>query len=260
MASRRPEHMPWPANGGIRCAASPAISTRPRRQSVGVAGAEGVDGVALERRVVRADVPRGEQLPGRGRIVQLLDRLVREAHELPAPPARSARDERRRPRRIAELPVERRPDARLVRDHVDHEPVEGEAEIVPGAADRAAHEAVRAVAADGVARAHLERLARLVARAEQHVIARVVQHVRVVAAQQAHVRERARAPLERGFETRLMTHVRVGPAREAGLLLAAEAQQDLARGVAPLVDRRGLGEALEIRARCRRLCSTRATS
>ena len=148
---------------------------------------------------------------------------------------------------IAELPVERRPDARLVRDHVDDQPVEGEAEIVTARADRAAHEAVRAVAADDAARAHARapRPSSLRAPSSTASPASCSTCTSWPRSTRTFGNERARA-LERRFESRLVTHVRVRPAREPGLLLAPEAQQDLARGVAPLVDRRGLGEAREV--------------
>ena len=61
-----PEHMPWPANGGIRCAASPARNTRPACHCSAYARLERVDGVAFEARVARVHVPRREQLPRRG--------------------------------------------------------------------------------------------------------------------------------------------------------------------------------------------------
>ena len=67
-ASRKPAHIPWPAKGGIRCAASPAISTRPRRQRSAQQARKVYtawrSSVALPGRTPHG----GEQLPG-GRVL-----------------------------------------------------------------------------------------------------------------------------------------------------------------------------------------------
>ncbi len=226
----------------MRCVASDQHSSAP--PDVGRAGAERVDGVALERRRRGRHVPGREQLPRHCRIIQLGDRLVREPHELPAPPAGTAGYQRGRARRVAELPVEGIPDAALVRQHVHHEPVEGEALVRPAGAEGAAHEAVRAVTAHDEARGERD-VSAVSARCDLDVLAAIREGVDLAAPPQRDVRERAGARLERRFEQRLMAHVRVGPAREAGALLSAEAQQDFARRVAPFVDPRRLGEAVE---------------
>ena len=83
--------MPWPANGGMRWAASPARKTRPVTPPLGVAGVEGVDGVALEPGVAGVHIPWREQFPRPRLFVQLVERLVRQAHELP-PPATGSPD------------------------------------------------------------------------------------------------------------------------------------------------------------------------
>src|SRR5207247_10518252 len=121
---------------------------------------EGVERVALERRGVGRHAPRREEAPGGRLAVQVGDALSGEAHELPATAARSAGYHRRRPRRVAELPVDRGPHPPLARDDVDDEPVEEEAEVGDGAAQMAADEAVGAVAADDPARADLVPIAR----------------------------------------------------------------------------------------------------
>ena len=129
-ASRMPAHMPCPANGGIWWAASPASSTRPVAPLLGVAGVERVHGVALEAGVARVHVPRREQLPRALLVVEVVERLVGQPHELPAAPAGPAGHRRRRSGRVADLQVDRVEHARLVEDDVDDQPVEEEAEVV----------------------------------------------------------------------------------------------------------------------------------
>ena len=121
---------PGPANGGIRWAASPASSMRPSRQRSRPAGAEGVDGVALERHLVGPDPGAGEQLPHELRVFDLLGALSGQQHPLPAPATRSPRDERRGPRGVALLQVDPGQQARVVGDGVGDQPVEGEAEVL----------------------------------------------------------------------------------------------------------------------------------
>ena len=111
---------------------------------------ERVDGVPLEAGVARVHVPRREQLPGPGLLVQVLDPFLGEAHELPAPAARSARHGGGRPRRVADLEVGRVEDPGLVEDHVDDEPVVEEAPVVDVDAEQGANGRVGAVAADDV--------------------------------------------------------------------------------------------------------------
>ena len=53
-ASRIPVHMPCPRNGGIRCAASPAINRRPAPSGRQL-GFEAVNGLALDHAVLRRD-------------------------------------------------------------------------------------------------------------------------------------------------------------------------------------------------------------
>src|SRR5207244_12753539 len=72
-------------------------------------------------------------------------------YELPATAAGPAGHQRRRPRGVAELPVDRRPHPSLARDEVDDQPVEAEAEVGDGAPHVPADGAAGAVAADGPA-------------------------------------------------------------------------------------------------------------
>src|SRR5207245_11634882 len=102
----------------------------------------------------RAGAPVGRLAGGVG------DGLSGEPPELPATAAGSAGYHRRRPPRVAELPVDRGPYPSLARDDVDDEPVEEEAEVGHDAAQMAADEAVGAVAADDPARADLMPIAR----------------------------------------------------------------------------------------------------
>ena len=122
--------MPWPANGGIRWAASPASSTLPAAPPLGVAGAERVDGVALERGVLPASRPTpASSFHAASTSLRSSSVLVGEPHELPPPPARAARHHRRRPGGVAHLHVDRVVDARLVQHDVDDQPVVEEAEV-----------------------------------------------------------------------------------------------------------------------------------
>src|SRR5207253_5187145 len=50
-------------------------------------GLEPVDGVTLEAGVAGVGVPRLEESPRGGLVVELVDRLAGKRHELPAPPA-----------------------------------------------------------------------------------------------------------------------------------------------------------------------------
>src|SRR3989442_13984314 len=112
------------------------------------------------RRGLGRHAPRREESPGGRLAVEVGDALSGEAHELPATAAGSAGYHRRRPPRVAELPVDRGPYPSLPRDDVDDEPVEEEAEGGHGAAQMPAAEAVGAVPADHPARADLMPIAR----------------------------------------------------------------------------------------------------
>src|SRR5919198_1434755 len=90
---------------------------------------EGVESVALERRGVGRHAPRREQPPGGRLAVQVGDALAGEPHELPPAAAGPAGHHRGRPRRVAELPVDRGPYPLLAGEDVDDEPVEEEAEV-----------------------------------------------------------------------------------------------------------------------------------
>src|SRR6185295_12761913 len=107
-----------------------------------------VDRMTFELGILSAEAPRSEQAPRRLDAVQLLDALAGKPHELPAPPAAPAGHQRRRPRRVADLDVERAPDLRLGRKNVDDEPIEEEAQIRDGGAEMRANEAVGAVTTD----------------------------------------------------------------------------------------------------------------
>ena len=117
----------------------------------GVPGLERVHRVALQPGVARMHVPRREQLPRSGLVVELVERLVGEPHELPAAATGAARHRGGRPRRIADLHVDRIEHAGLVEDDVDDQPVVEEAEIDDVDAGEPADGAVGTVAADHVA-------------------------------------------------------------------------------------------------------------
>ena len=81
---------------------------------------------------------------------ELLERLVGQAHELPAPATGSSRHRGRRPVRIADLEVDRIEHPRLVEDDVDDQPVVEEPAVVDADVEQLAHRRVGAVAADDV--------------------------------------------------------------------------------------------------------------
>ena len=152
--------------GGVAQARAHALPRERRHLVRGVAGEqqppasprvhparlEAIDGVPLEAGVFRRHLPRSQQAPGGLGAVQFVEILARQAHELPASPPGPARDQRRRAERIADLDVQRTPHLRHMRQHVDDQPIEEEAEVGDGRPERAADEAVGAVAADHVAR------------------------------------------------------------------------------------------------------------
>ena len=123
-------------------------------------GLEPVHGVTFEPRVVRCGAPGFEEPPRGGLVVQGVDPLARQRHELPAPPSRSTRHARGRARRVADLHVQGVEGARLVEDDVDDEPVVEERAVGHRHADEVPNGAVGAVAADDVAGVHRGRVAR----------------------------------------------------------------------------------------------------
>ena len=96
-----------------------------------VTSPEGVDGMAFEGGVVGRHVPGREQLPGSLLVVQLVERLVGEAHELPAPSPGTAGHRGRWAGRVADLQVERIEHTRWIESHDVHDqPVVEEPEVV----------------------------------------------------------------------------------------------------------------------------------
>ena len=83
-----------------------------RAPPIGPPGLEPVDGVALERGVAGRDVPGREQLPRPVRVVELLDGLAGQPHELPPPPAGAPDTTVVGPARLADLDVDRVEGAR----------------------------------------------------------------------------------------------------------------------------------------------------
>ena len=65
--------------GGVAGEHDPCVAP-----TFGVAGVEGVDGVALEAGVAGVDVPWREQLPRALLVVELVEGFGGESHELPA--------------------------------------------------------------------------------------------------------------------------------------------------------------------------------
>ena len=201
---------------------------------------EAIDDVTLERGVRRHDAPGREEPPRGLGAVQLLEVLARKPHELPAPAAASAGHERRRASGIADLDVERAPHLRLVRHDVDDEPVEEEPEIRDGRAKMGTNEAVGAVAADDVTRLDGKPTAIHRGDVQPHGPIGRIDADHLVSPVHLDGRQRTGARVEQSLELGLREHVRLRPARRARRL-ALEAEQRLARGVAPLVDVRRLG-------------------
>src|SRR5947208_16106611 len=94
-----------------------------------VARVERVDRVSFEPRVVGTHVPRREQFPCACFVVQLVECLVRETHEFPAPPTRAARHRGGRTYWIADLQIDWLEHPLFVEHDVDDEPVEEEPEV-----------------------------------------------------------------------------------------------------------------------------------
>ena len=173
---------------------------------------------------------------------------MREAHELPAPPARSARHRRRRPGRVADLEVDRVEDAWLVEDDVDDEPVVEEAEVVrPGAPAGRARCCWRRRSRRRSAPGRHRR--RSCATTTPSFVLRRGRRPRRRAGRRRSAAPAARAVEER-LERGLVEHRRHRPARRA-VADAAEAQQRRAGRVAPLVDLGRLADARGARRRCR---------
>ena len=132
----------------------------PVAPGLGPACPEGVESVAFERGIVRRDVPGSEQLPGRLRVIEVLHALFWQPHELPAAAALSSRHNRRGTGRVADLQIRWIPFTLLVRDDIDHQPVEQEAEIGDLGAHLLTQVAIGAVGANDVTSAYGEEIVR----------------------------------------------------------------------------------------------------
>ena len=238
--------MPWPAKGGIWCAASPAISARPLRQRSAQRARKRVDGVALELRVA-GWTPHG---PSRRHADASLfsSSIVScgQAHELPAPPAGAARHQRGRARRVAELPVDA---GRSSADRSAARPPPASRSGSRGRASPSRSRSRTKLFAPSQPTAKRARSSCVLPSARRASIATPSGSVRTPdrldAALDRHARQRARALVEDPLQLRLAEHVRLGPAREAPLRVAPEPDQRLARRVAPLVHRRRHRASLE---------------
>ena len=215
-------------------------------------GLERVDGVTLDSCVGRRDVPRFEELPRGGGVVEVVDRLRRQTHELPAAPPRTAGDDGGGPGRVAELQVGRLEHTGFVEDDVDDQPVVEEPEVGELGVDLVADHAVAAVAADDVARPELSVLSGRCG----HVGARFDDHRSILDADDVAViddgghfgagadrdRRQCSGPVvEHVLELGLVEHRAVRPAADAGAA-ESEAQQGATLGVAPFVVVRHLGD------------------
>ena len=235
-------------------------SVAPTRRDPGL---ERVDDVTLEPGVSGVDVPGCEEFPRARRLVEFVDRLVREPHELPAATTGPARDRRGRTGRITDLLVHGVEDPRFVEDHVDDEPVVVEATVVDIDVEEVADGRVGAVAPDDVRRR--ERLGIRVVRGQP--FARVTDHAHVLdghvavvlrdrlhpaSASDVERRERTRTLLEDRLELGLAEHRRERPTgrRDAN---ATEPEQRVTARVAPLVDLGRLGDRAHVVADATRL-------
>lgn len=223
-------------------------------------GLEPVHGVALERGVAGVHVPRRQQLPGGGLGVELVEGLAGQAHELPAPTAGSARHQRGGAGRIADLQVDRIEHPGLVEHDVDDQPVVEVAEVAHRGVEQGAHGRAgtvgahheagpqRGLVAGGRERgrpagAGVHRLDGAMVHGD--ALAVLGQTDDLDAAADLHAGQGAGAPVEPSLQGRLVEHRRLGPAGQAGAD-AAEPQQHLARGVAPLVHLGGLADAGQV--------------
>src|SRR5207237_5568949 len=184
--------------------------------------------------------PRLEEPPWRGFGVERGDALAGQAHELPAPAAGSTGYDRRRARRIAQLPVGRVPHAPRARDDVDDQPVEEEAEIGDGGAEVPADETVGPVAADDPSGPDAVPMSVAPRHDQLDALAGQPQVDDLAGPSKLHAGKTPRAGIEHALELGLPEHVGLGPAREA-CVPASDAKKRLARGVSPLVDVGRLG-------------------
>ena len=197
--------------------------------------------MAFERGIPRIEAPRPQQPPRRCLGVEVGEALAGQPHEFPAPSPRPSGHHRRRARRIAELPVERIPDAPLERHEVDDQPVEEEPEVGDGRAEVRADEAVGAVAADDPTRTHGLAVP-IRARDGQLDPRRIRSEVDdLAAASHPYRRKGLRAGVEDAFQVRLREHARVGPAGQSHAS-APDPEERLAGGVSPLVHEGRFGE------------------
>ena len=160
-ASRRPEHSPWPRNGGVRWAASPTSSTCPLR--IWLASMERNSYTAL-----RVSGPSSGPYHGSSSDHTLSGSSKSEGcssgqqHELPAPMPGTALHDRRRALGIAPLARDRQVRERphVVGLGVDHQPALLEAEIAAGDPGGLAHERVGAVGTNQPSSPHRPGVAR----------------------------------------------------------------------------------------------------
>ena len=209
-------------------------------------GTEAIPGVADHRGVVRADIPRLEEPPRGGLLVERLEGLAGEAHELPTPPARAARDHGGGPAGVAYLEVRGVEDPRLVEGDVHNQPVEEETPVVEGHPEQIAHRAVGTVATHDVLR--FNALTGATVRwldLDPGTVAVLTGVDRSMAPQEGEALGGLHPVEEPGLEVGLVEHVGRRPALPA-LRRRLEAEQWHALAVAPLVGRGRLGEGGQI--------------
>ncbi len=194
-----------------------------------------------------------QELPDPRLGLQLVHALARKAHELPAAEgaavAHPRRHESRGPRGIAVLPglretqpLHRHP---LFQEHVDHQPVRLEAAVLLAAADRPAHQGVRAVAADHVAGGERLLLARpAVAQAHVGQAGVLGDRGRRPAQVQRDPGLRPHGLVEGRLQGRLVDEVDLRSPRDRRGA-PVDDQELLPGGVEPLVERAGVGYARE---------------
>ena len=162
IASRTPAPMPWPMNGGVRCAASPRRKTLPRRQRSAICARNVYSVTRSSVRSLSATAAVHGAISGRSasKVPKSSALSPGEQLELPAVAGR-VRCACRCPRGPGRTPGARRPTGRrsAVGGDVDHQPALLEVQIPHGGADLGAHHAVGAVAAQHVVGVDLVNLA-----------------------------------------------------------------------------------------------------
>ena len=170
---------------------------------------EAIDGSAFD--LDRPAVPGADQALGDAFVHHRLRRLAGEHHELPAMPPRSAQDAGGRAGGIAELDVDVRRAATRRDLHVNHEPGLVELVVEQAPADRLAHRARGAVAADQILGAEV-RGAGWCRDGSRHAIGVLHKGVELLAESDVGAGQGGEPLAQNRLQARLVEHITAAPA------------------------------------------------